>query len=156
VLNELENFITVSFLGGWKDPWIKTLIRLQSACLLQYYVYENAGFLGKVAPGWIGKRLESYGGADELVRKSCWGWGMCCLFDVLSTRRKRAELERMALNVASWPESAAKQRALAVIGRSQTALRINLARGVLFIIPNIQWSLRKGSPCVAPHCILSS
>lgn len=148
VLNELENFITVSFLGGWKDPWIKALVRLQSACLLQYYLYENAGFLGKVAPVWIGRRLEKYGGADELVRKSCWGWGLCCFFDVLATRRKRAELERMARNVASWPESVAKQHAIAVIDRSRTALKINFVRGILFFVPNVQWSLRKESPYV--------
>eukprot|EP00037_Helgoeca_nana_P023788 m.247628 g.247628 ORF g.247628 m.247628 type:complete len:162 (-) comp26455_c1_seq4:2931-3416(-) len=35
LLNELENFVNISFLGGWKDPWLKVLVRLQSAALMQ-------------------------------------------------------------------------------------------------------------------------
>lgn len=168
VLNEIENFVNVSFLGGWKDPWIKTYTRLQSAALIQcvnhrvfrlnqtphgathlhcgrYYLYENAGYLGSAAPQWIGPKLAGWGGSSELLRKSCWGWGLSCLLDIAATRRKQDELGRMERKVRAWPHSAAKTQALSLIRRTEVALYINLARMVLFFIPNAQWSLRPDS-----------
>jgi hypothetical protein len=102
-------------------------------------------FLGKVTPGWIGPKLAKWGGASELFRKSCWGWGLCCFLDIIATRRKQAELARVKRNVTTWPRTPAKDGALALIARTERALSINVARMALFFIPNIQWSLQAGS-----------
>lgn len=54
LLVEFENMKNLSFLGGWRDPAVKSLLYGQSVSLVFYYLFENAAYLGWTAPGWIG------------------------------------------------------------------------------------------------------
>ena len=113
-------------------------------------------YLGWAAPGLIGKWLDRIyeGGADELSRISCLGWAAWCAFDLVSTVVKLRELAGMRARVegggeegeeAGWAEGAAKERALAVLARSRTALFMNVVRSLCFLIPDIQWSMKAGN-----------
>jgi len=76
----------------WQDRWIARLEWLKALCLVQHYSFENVSFLGRVAPGLIGRRLQAVGGAAEVERRSCWGWGLFCFFDACVCLRKLQEL----------------------------------------------------------------
>ena len=109
LLVEFENIKNLSFLGGWRDPAVKSLLYGQSVSLVFYYLFENAAYLGWTAPGWIGAKLKPYGGADHLSRMSCFGWASWCLLDMASTGIKLQEVARMEKKVKrSWPHCSAR------------------------------------------------
>lgn len=95
VLVELHNLINLTFLGGWLDERQPLILRAQAVALMQFYAFEHASFLGVTAPRWLGPWLAPVGGADELGRRSCYGWGVFNLLDLAATVLKLSELAKM-------------------------------------------------------------
>ena len=95
ILVELHNLIHLTFLGGWRDERQPLILRAQAVALIQFYAFEHASFLGAAAPRWLEPWLTPLGGADELGRRSCYGWGVFNLLDVAATVLKLRELEAM-------------------------------------------------------------
>jgi hypothetical protein len=168
LLVEILNMKTLRFLGGWKHSAARWFMYAQSAALMQYYICENAAYLGWTAPNWIGKKLERFGGANELGRVSCFGWGAWCAMEILSSSCKLKELARMQREVeetytqipslfSPGKASQNKLEALRLIAKSRRALQYNVVRSVLFLIPDIQWCLKPGSRwAILPDALVKS
>lgn len=147
LLVEFENMKNLSFLGGWKSTGAKLCLYAGSISLVQYYILENLAYLGWSAPGWIGKKLKRFGGADEMGRLSCYGWGSWCFFDIVSCFYRLQELGKMEQIVKETYKDGCvnKKEALAQCVKSRRSLRYNMIRSTLFLIPDLQWCLKPGS-----------
>lgn len=146
VLVELENLKNLTFLGGWRDPWVRRLLVFQSCALLQYYVCENLSFLGGVAPKLIGRRLERLGGCGGLSMRSCHAWVAWGLAELASTMLKLRELNALAEDLERRPPRGdALAEARALIARARRALHMNAVRTAIFFVTGCQWCLKPGS-----------
>eukprot|EP00040_Diaphanoeca_grandis_P023083 m.125019 g.125019 ORF g.125019 m.125019 type:complete len:267 (+) comp29097_c0_seq1:197-997(+) len=145
ILAEVHNLQNVD-LGGYQNPKIKQIFYLKIFAMFQYYSHENLAFLGWSAPDLIGKRLGFLGGADELGRRSTYGWGVYLMMNIYAARLKFRELARLEITVRAGRHTAkAKDKAFAMIDKTRSALWLGLVSDVAFLIPATQNMLTSDS-----------
>lgn len=153
MLVELVNLKNNVFNGGWRDPMNKFLIQLQFTSMMPYYVCEHLAFLGWTAPDLIGKRLTWLGGADELSRRSNYGFAVWCALELWRTIKRMTELDKMdrdfrrACSKASDTQEMveAKRRGIEKIESVRYALRLNVVTTLGFMLPTIHYALPSNS-----------
>mmetsp|Transcript_36580 Transcript_36580/g.57142 ORF Transcript_36580/g.57142 Transcript_36580/m.57142 type:complete len:228 (+) Transcript_36580:82-765(+) len=133
LFSESENLLNSSWTGGWKDPWIKRCVQLQSWSMVGYYPLEHAVWAGIVAPNYFKFNV------NRLVQVSCLFWSTWLLIDFFATYRRFKELDRMEEQLRKDGELDSRNRA--ILHKSRLALKLHLARVAMFLPNALHWCL---------------
>jgi len=142
IIGELENILTLSYAGGWKDPRTLQLLRLQSATLIVSYITEHMTWAASVAPKLIKINTAKWSTA------SCYAWCAWIVLQCVAIVLRLRELKRVARTVRELPHS---RENLSLLAKRRADLYLHLIRNVFRMPPALQWCLPENPFLTAPQ-----